>query len=62
MNKGAGFHTLDFARKTDLSSLKSEVSNSDTDNIKTAHTDLIKLSDAIDKDVVKKIYKINSLQ
>ena len=62
VNKGTGFDTLDFGRKTDLSSVKSEVSKLDTDNIKTVRTNLIKLSDAIDNDVVKKTQMIKSLQ
>ena len=62
LNKGTGFHTLDFARKTDLSSVKSEVSKLDTDNTKIVSTNLIKLSDAIDNDVVKKTYMIKPLQ
>ena len=47
VNKGTVFNKLDFARKTDLPSLKSEVSKLDTGNIKNVHTNLIKLNDAI---------------
>ena len=37
VNKRTEFHTLDFARNTNLSSVKSEVSKLDTDNTKTVH-------------------------
>ena len=43
-----------FASKTNLAALKSEVDNIDTDKLKTAPTDLAKLTNAIEHDVVKK--------
>ena len=43
-----------FASKTNLAALKTEVDKIDTDKLKTAHTDLAKLANAIDHDVVKK--------
>ena len=43
-----------FASKTDLAALKAEVDKIDTDKLKTAPTDLAKLTNAIENDVVKK--------
>ena len=43
-----------FASKTNLASLKTEVDKIDTDKLKTAPTDLAKLTNAIENDVVKK--------
>ena len=43
-----------FASKTNLAALKSEVDKIDTDKLKTAPTDLAKLTNAIENDVVKK--------
>ena len=43
-----------FASKTDLAALKSEVDKIDTDKLKTAPTDLTKLTNTIENDVVKK--------
>ena len=43
-----------FASKTDLAALKTEVDKIDTDKLKTAPTDLAKLTNAIENDVVKK--------
>ena len=43
-----------FASKTNLAALKTEVDKIDTDKLKTAPTDLAKLTDAIENDVVKK--------
>ena len=43
-----------FASKTNLSALKTEVDKIDTDKLKTAPTDLAKLTNAIENDVVKK--------
>ena len=43
-----------FASKTNLAALKTEVDKIDTDKLKTAPTDLAKLSNAIENDVVKK--------
>ena len=43
-----------FASKTNLAALKTEVDKTDTDKLKTAPTDLAKLTNAIGNDVVKK--------
>ena len=43
-----------FASKTNLAALKTEVDKLDTNKLKTAPTDLAKLANAIENDVVKK--------
>ena len=43
-----------FASKTNLAALKTEVDKIDADKLKTAPTDLAKLANAIENDVVKK--------
>ena len=43
-----------FPSKTNLAALKNEVDKIDTDKLKTAPTDLAKLTNAIENDVVKK--------
>ena len=43
-----------FASKTNLAALKTEVDKIDTDKLKTAPTDLAKLTNAIENDVIKK--------
>ena len=43
-----------FASKTNLAALKTEVDKINADKLKTAPTDLAKLTNAIEKDVVKK--------
>ena len=43
-----------FASKTNLAALKTEVDKIDTDKLKTAPTDLAKLTNVIENDVVKK--------
>ena len=43
-----------FASKTNLAALKTEVDKIDTDKLKTAPTDLAKLTNTIEKDLVKK--------
>ena len=43
-----------FASKTNLAELKTEVDKIDTDKLKAAPTDLAKLNNAIENDVVKK--------
>ena len=43
-----------FASKSNLAALKTEVDKIDTDKLKTAPTDLAKLTNAIENDVVKK--------
>ena len=54
-----------FASKTNLAALKIEVDKIDTDKLKTAPTDLAKLTNAIENDVVKKTdynTKVNSIE
>ena len=43
-----------FTSKTNLAALKTEVDKIDTDKLETAPTDLAKLTNAIENDVVKK--------
>ena len=43
-----------FASKTNLAALKTEVDKIDADKLKTTHTDLAKLTNAVEHDVVKK--------
>ena len=43
-----------FASKTNLAALKTEVDKIDTDKLKTAPTNLAKLTNAIENDIVKK--------
>ena len=43
-----------FVSKTNLAALKTELDKIDTDKLKTAPTDLAKLTNAIENDVVKK--------
>ena len=43
-----------FASKTNLAALKTQVDKIDADKLKTAPTDLAKLTNAIENDVVKK--------
>ena len=43
-----------FSSKTNLAALKTEIDKIDTDKLKTAPTDLAKLTNAIENDVVKK--------
>ena len=43
-----------FASKTNLAALKTEVDKIDADNLKTTPTDLAKLTNAVEHDVVKK--------
>ena len=45
-----------FASKTNLAALKTEVDKIDADKLKTTPTDLAKLANAIEHDVVKKTY------
>ena len=54
-----------FASKTNLVALKTEVDKIDTDKLKTAPTDLAKLTNAIENDLVKKtVYntKVTSIE
>ena len=54
-----------FASKTNLAALKTEVDKIDTDKLKTAPTDLAKLTNAIENDLVKKTFyntKVTSIE
>ena len=53
-----------FASKTNLAALKTEVDKTDTDKLKTAPTDLAKLTNAIENDVKKTDYnaKVTSIE
>ena len=54
-----------FASKPDLAALKTEVDKIDADRLKTAPTDLAKLTNAIEHDVVKKTHyntKVTSIE
>ena len=51
--KAINIDTSEFAKKVDLSSLKSEVNKLDVNKI--VPTDLSKLSNVVEKDVAKKI-------
>ena len=48
------FDVSSFASKTNLAAIKTEVDKIDTDKLKAAPTDLTKLTNAIENDVVKK--------
>ena len=60
LKNAAGADTSKFAKKIDLASSKSDVNDADIDELNTAPTDLNKLSNALDNDVVKKdvFYKL----
>ena len=45
-----------FASKTNLAALKTEVEKIDADKLKTTPTDLAKLTNAVEHEVVKKTY------
>ena len=47
-------HVSSFASKTNLAALKTEVGKLDADKLKTTPTDLAKLTNAVEHDVVKK--------
>ena len=54
LKNATGVDTLKFAEKADLASLKSETDKLDIDKFKIAPVDLIKPSDAVKNEVVKK--------
>ena len=54
LNNVTHVDTSSFASKTNLAALKTEVDKIDTDKSKTAPTDLAKLTNAIENDIVKK--------
>ena len=53
--------TSSFALKANLTSLKTEIDKLDVCKLTTVPVDLSKLSDAVKKDVVKKLFMINYL-
>ena len=61
--KTTGVDALEFAKKVDLSNLKSEVDKLDIDKLKTVPTDLSRLNNVVYNDVVKKLVdgKINNI-
>ena len=50
--------TSSFASKTNLAALKSEVDKIDIDKLKTGPTVLAKLTNAVENDLVKKLFII----
>ena len=56
--KATGVVTSDFAKNANLASLKLDVDELDTSNLKTVPVDLSKLSNAINNVVVKRLYMI----
>ena len=49
-----GVDTSKFAKKVDLASLQSEIDKLDIGKLETTPADLKKLSDAVDKEILKK--------
>ena len=65
LNNITDVDTSSFASKTNLAALKTEVDKTDTDKLKTAPTDLAKLTNAVENDLVKKtVYntKVTSIE
>ena len=54
LKNATGADTLNFARKSDLASLKLEIANLDIGQLETTPVDLNKLSDVVKNEVVKK--------
>ena len=54
LNNTTHVDTSSFANKTNLAALKAEVDKIDIDKLKTATTDLAKLANAVENDLVKK--------
>ena len=54
LKKATSVDTSEFAKKTDLASLKSDVDELDVDQIKAVPLELSKPSSAVDNDIVKK--------
>ena len=48
-------HNSSYALKANLANLKTEVDKIDTDKLKTVPDDLVKLSNVVKNDVVKKL-------
>ena len=55
LNNATHVDTSSFASKTNLAALKAEVDKTDTDKLKTIPDDLVKLSNIVKNDVVKKM-------
>ena len=53
------FHLPNYATKSDLYSLKSEIDTSDIDELKTAPVDLSKLSDLVKMKLLKRLHMMN---
>ena len=65
LNNITHLDTSSFASKTNLAALKTEVDQIDIDKLKTAPTDLAKLTNAVENDLVKKtVYntKVSSIE
>ena len=66
LKEATGIDNSNFALKSNLVSLKTEIDNIDVDKLKTVSVDLSKLINVVDNDVVKKLYdklvtKVNSI-
>ena len=53
------FHLSNYATKSDLDSLKSEIDTLDIDELKTAPVDLSKLSDLVKMKLLKRLHMMN---
>ena len=60
-NKSTGVAISKFPKKNDLSNLKLNADELDIDKLKIVATVLSKLNNAVDNDVVKKLYMLNWL-
>ena len=66
LKEATGIDNSNYALKSNLVSLKTEVDNIDVDKLKTVSVDLSKLINVVDNYVVKKLYdkvvtKVNSI-
>ena len=63
-----GYDTFEFAKKTNVAGLKSDIDIIDIDELKTTPLDLSNLSNVVNKEVVKKtvyndfVEKVNAIQ
>ena len=62
LKKAIGIDISKLAAKSDLASLKAEADKIDVDKLKSVPVDLIKLSNVVNNDFIKKLYIINYLQ
>ena len=68
LKKGAGVDKSQFAKKTDLASLKSDVHEINIDELKTTPADLNRLSDLVKNKIIIKdichelVEKVNAIQ